>query len=169
VALELGIALFLVAATIVTSSLWREVLVVEARVGSVGTRAIDGPEIGTLAPPQIRREDGVYLFLSDHCPACHDVVSQFREAEAQPQHRVRAVRVADQADYGRTQSPIIESLPPALPALDDAVAKLVVRELAIRATPLAIAVRGGLIASKGYVRGPDDVVEVARPLRVVVR
>jgi len=166
-ALEFGIVLLLVAVTIVVTSLWREVLVLEARLVSAGTRAIDGPEIGTLAPARIRRDDAVYLFLSDHCPACHEVVSAFRETGAPRRLDVRAVRVADQADYGQTVSAIIGSLPPTLPALDDDVAKHVVRELAIRATPLAIAVQGGLIAAKGYVRGPNDVFDVGRPLQVV--
>jgi hypothetical protein len=162
--LSIVIALGLLVVSIGVASLWREVLLLEARVAKAGTRAIDGPEIGTLVPAQLRHIDAVYLFLSDHCAACHEVVARFEEAGGITQFPVRAVRVAEEKDYDGGTSEIFETLPANLPALDDVVARKVVRDFAVRATPLAIAVRADLVAAKGYVRGPEDILEIARPL-----
>lgn len=158
------VTLLLIVAAVIVASLWREVTVIEARVEAAGLTAIDGPEIGSRVPARLRGADAVYLFLSDHCSACDDVVTRFDERDQAMPFPVWAVRVADQDAYGASRGEVLERLPAALPAIPDLEAARIVRDLAIRATPLAIAVRDGLVAAKGYVRGPDDVVEIARPL-----
>jgi hypothetical protein len=157
------LALLLLLAALVTVSLWREVSVLEARVRLAGAIPIDGPEIGTLAPSSVRNRDGVYLFLSDDCVACHEVAADLGRLRGDEGFSTLAIRVHD--DHS-PDAQILASLPSEVLRLPEETGDRIVSDLAIRATPLAIAVRGGLIAAKGYLRGAEDLREIGRPLLV---
>ena len=140
--------------------LWREVSLIEHRIGAAGLRIVDGPEIGSLAPRSIRGQDALYVFLSNRCPVCYEVAADIAQRPPAGDVRLRAVRMsvgpgADAADD------VLAALPPTVERLDGAIADRIVADLAVRATPLAIAVRDGLVVSKGYLRGRDDVDDVA--------
>jgi hypothetical protein len=143
--------------------LWREVSLVEHRVDAAGLRIVDGPEIGSLAPRSIRDQDALYVFLSNRCPACHEVVADLAQRPPAGAVRLRAVRMSVGPGADAAED-VLAVLPSAVERLEGAAADRIVADLAVRATPLAIAVRNGLIVSKGYLRGRDDVDEVARPL-----
>lgn len=150
---------------VATMGLWREVAVVEARVKVAGALPIDGPEIGALAAGPIRSYDALYLFLSDDCPACNDFVADLPPDGESLDFAVRAIRVRDEKPRDpSSEEEFAFSLPRFIETVPDGLANNVVREFAVRATPLAVAVRNGLVASKGYLRGTADMIEVARPL-----
>jgi hypothetical protein len=159
------LAVVLVLLGIVVLSLWREVSLLEARVRKSGVQAVDGPEVGTLVPSAIRSPDAVYLFVSEDCPACHEVVSDLKNVELMQPFVARAVLVRDRDGTDAPSSPeVFSKLPAHIAPLSADLGDQVVSAFAIRATPLAIAVRNGLIVSKGYLRGSADLLEIARPL-----
>lgn len=148
-------------------ALWREVSILEARLSHSGGRIVDGPEIGSLVPPTLRRRDALYLFLSDDCPACHEVVADLRQQERWD-FNAYAVRVRD-GDWDHPDLDVFAELPDHVQAVSDDDGDRIVTALAVRASPLAIAVHDGLVVAKGYLRGNQDVIEVARALRGLAR
>jgi hypothetical protein len=151
---------------VAVASLWREVSVLEARLRISGVRVVDGPEIGTFAPAVARARDALYLFLSDDCPACHEVVASLPIEGSGSEFTTLAVRVRDDLDLEESPgADVFVALPPWIEAVPDELGDRIAAALRVRATPLAIAVRRGLIVAKGYLRGPEDLLEVARPLR----
>jgi hypothetical protein len=148
------------------ASLWREVSVLEERLRISGVRVVDGPEIGTFAPAVARARDALYLFLSDDCPACHEVVASLPAEGMGAEFTTLGVRVRDDLDLEESpRADVLVALPPWIEAMPDELGDRISAALRVRATPLAIAVRRGMIVAKGYLRGPEDLLEVARPLR----
>ena len=144
-------------------ALWREVSILEARLSHSGGRIVDGPEIGSLVPPTLRRHDALYLFLSDDCPACHEVVADLRQQERWD-FDAFAVRIRD-GDRDHSDLDVFAELPDHVLGVSDDDGDRIVTALAVRASPLAIAVHDGLVVAKGYLRGNEDVIEVSRALR----
>jgi hypothetical protein len=147
------------------ASLWREVSVLEARLRVAGVRVVDGPEVGTLAPAVARARDAVYLFLSDDCAACHEVAANLRDEGAGAEFATYAVRVREQ-DAGEegVAADVLAGLPPAVERVPEELGDRIAAAFKIRATPLAIAVRGGLVVAKGYLRGAQDLSEIGGAL-----
>jgi len=159
------IGALLLVLTVVVLSLWRETSVLEERLRTSGVRVVDGPEIGTLVPVEMRSFNGVYLFVSESCPACHEVAARLRESEEPLGVSVRAVCMRDDADDGlREGSSVMDAFPPVVERIPSQTGDHLVAALSIRATPLALGIRDGLVVSKGYLRGPADVAEIGRPV-----
>lgn len=138
----------------------------QERLRISGVRVVDGPEIGTFAPAVARARDALYLFLSDDCPACHEVVASLPVEGVGSEFTTLGVRVRDELDLEESPgSDVFVTLPPWIEAVPDELGDRIAAALRVRATPLAIAVRRGMIVAKGYLRGPEDLLEVARPLR----
>jgi len=151
---------------VAVASLWREVSVLEARLRISGVGVVDGPEIGSLAPAVARARDALYLFLSDDCAACHEIVAALPVEDVELEFATRAVRVPDDRLLPEPLgADVLLALPPWIESVPEELGDRIAAALRVRATPLALAVRDGLIVSKGYLRGLDDLVEVARPLR----
>jgi hypothetical protein len=151
---------------VAVASLWREVSVLEERLRIGGVRVVDGPEIGTLAPAVARARDALYLFLSDDCSVCHEVVASLPGEGVGSEFTTVGVRVRDDLDLEESPgADVFAALPPWIEAMPDELGDRIAAALRVRATPLAIAVRREMIVAKGYLRGPDDLLEVARPLR----
>ena len=155
------IALWIAALVVMTAALWREVSVLEQRVAVAGLRIIDGPEIGTYTPRELRQDDALYLFISDHCPACLAVLQDMARAGVPKGVRIRAVPFAPTGEG--TAYELLSELPE-LDVVDADRAQSIIEALAIRATPLAVGIRDGMVVSKGYLRHLGDVVQLAAPV-----
>lgn len=100
------------------------------------------------------------MFFSDDCAACHSVVAEIAKGIPGPRIPLHAVLTSTEFDGVG----VLDPLPPGITRVRGVRAERIVKDMAIRATPLAIAIVDGLIVAKGYLRDTADLVWIARPL-----
>jgi hypothetical protein len=152
-----------------TVVVWRELLVLRARVVRYGVAVTDGPDVGGIA----RRQEGVprtgvVIFVFGDCGPCHELAAGLGDPADWP--GVGFV-VGDGAEPG--SSVALSELAARFPVVTGPAAAEVALAWRVNSGPLGLAIRDDVVQAKGYLRHADDVRLLVRAVRdaagVVVR
>jgi hypothetical protein len=140
---------------------WRELLVLRARVGRYGSAVTDGLDVGQVAPagPGLPRT-GVAVFVFGDCGSCHELTAAMDDPARWPD--VTFV-VGDGAEPG--SSTALAELAGRFPVIAGPAADRIARSWRVNSGPLGLAVRDGVVYAKGYLRDGGDVTLLRRAVR----
>jgi hypothetical protein len=139
---------------------WRELLVLRARVGRYGLAVTDGLDVGQVVPaePGLPRT-GVAVFVFGDCGSCHELAAAMDDPARWPD--VTFV-VGDGAEPG--SSAALAGLAGRFPVVTGPPAEQAARSWRVNSGPLGLAVRDGVVYAKGYLRHGEDVTLLRRAL-----
>jgi hypothetical protein len=133
----------------------RELTLMRRRVALAGVAVGDALEVGSAVPPAADpTRDRVLLFMYAACEPCYDIARQLdRLAD---RSRVEVVLRNPEGDDAAERI-LRASLPDGVRCIGGEPAERLAQALSVRSSPLAVAVRSGLVVAKGYVHTLSDV------------
>jgi hypothetical protein len=144
---------------------WRELLVLRARVGRYGIAVTDGLDVGQVVPagPGLPRT-GVAVFVFGDCGSCHELAAAMDDPARWPD--VTFV-LGDGAEPGSSAS--LAALTGRFPVVTGPAAEQIARDWRVNSGPLGLAVRDGVVYAKGYLRHGGDVAMLRNALGLAER
>ena len=133
----------------------RELTLMKRRVAFAGVAVGDALEVGSAVPRAADpARDRVLLFMYAACEPCYDIARQLdRLAD---RSRVEVV-LRNPGDDDAAQKIFRAAVPAGVRCIEGPAAERVAEALSVRSSPLAVAVRSGLVVAKGYVHTLSDV------------
>lgn len=148
-------SVWFVALGLITLVVWRELLVLRARVSLYCAAVVDGLELGEAVRGNPGLPDPVVVaFLFGDCEPCHDVAREVARSVPPSPHLVFVVNDGQAAGSGEG---LARTLAGHRAYVGDE-ARALTDRLRVRSGPLALSIRGGLVRGKGYLRGAADLV-----------
>lgn len=145
-------------------ALYRQAHILRARIRYSGITAVEGPEVGAVAPRALARfgDDQELLFLVEACPSTPDVLDHLvrLQPHASPVLVVLPRRTGDQTLGSVVQQirETVRSLTDHGTVITDHNAARLADALGITSGPLYLRLHGGLVAAKQYVTRGDDLI-----------
>jgi len=156
------VGLWLGVLTLMTLLLVRQIglLTVTIRLSPIGNRVdanADGPKVGSRIPeaalsalPQLRQGSAYLLRVSASCEPCQDLIAGLRG-----QHVTTPVTVLV-TGRGELANGFAALLPSGMDVVSDPEATTLAEVLQIQSAPFAVAINGGTVIGKRYVRSAID-------------
>jgi hypothetical protein len=137
----------------------RELTLMSRRIALAGAEVADALEVGSPVPRVADpTRDRLLLFMYASCEPCYDIARDLdRLAD---RSRVEVV-LRDPGGDDAAVKIFRDALPAGVRCLEGQAADRVADALAVRSSPLAVAVQSGLVVAKGYVRTISDVAFLA--------
>jgi hypothetical protein len=164
IASRLAEILLMVLVLPVSAALYRQAALMADRLSRTGLAAIEGPEVGDLAPRPLRSVSARdWLFVIETCSSTPDVLSVLGSL---PDHdagvrlvvvpRATADEVHRQEDVQARVERLHMGAPPWLGVIDGESALTLSRAVGIQSGPLYVRVAGGLVLDKRYIKSAGD-------------
>jgi hypothetical protein len=133
----------------------RELTLMRRRIAFAGAEVADALEVGSPVPRAADpSRDRLLLFMYAACEPCYDIA---RELDRLPDRSRVEIVLRDPGGDGVAVKVFRAALPAGVRCLEGEAADRVADALSVRSSPLAVAVRSGLVVAKGYVRTISDV------------